>query len=73
MGAEPALHQILVNSSAGVHEVEKRLLANGIVEWEVIRTPPNSHYPNRVKFYAPFDFDLSFLRPDILPPKDYVG
>jgi hypothetical protein len=68
---EPSRHAILVKSRAGVWETQRRLLHNGILECEIVWS--TGMWPHVVKFYAPADFDLSFLRPDILPPKDYVG
>jgi len=71
VAAEPVLHQILVKSKSGVFETQRRLLHNGILDCEIVWS--KGLWPHRVKFLAPADFDVDFLRPDILPPKDYVG
>ena len=71
MVTEPSLHQIQVRTLAGVWEAKRRLLENGILECETILSLDKEEWPHRIQFYAPVNFDLDFLRPDILPPKDY--
>ena len=71
MAAEYVLHRILVKSEAGVLEAKRRLLANGIMETQVEIS--KGFYPHVIKWYAPANFEMDFLRPDILPPKDYSG
>lgn len=71
MVAEPALHQVLVKSRNAVFETQRRLLENGILDCEIIWSA--GMWPHRIKFYAPANFDVDFLRPDILPPKDDSG
>ena len=70
---EPVLHQLLVRTDEGMWEAKRRLLENGILDCELLWSPVGTQYPHRIQFLAHANFDLDFLRPDILPPKDYSG
>jgi hypothetical protein len=65
---ELAKHQVQVRTREGVWETRRRLIENGYMPEVIWGKPPA--VPHFLRFDAPKDEKLDFLRPDILPPRN---
>jgi hypothetical protein len=67
MSDDWALHLVQVRTRSGVWEAQRRLKEHGYYPTIIWGQPPA--FPHQLKFNAPPDEKLDFLRPDIIPPR----